>query len=164
MRTYPEELKSQVIARMFPPHNCSVSDLAKETNIPKETLYSWRNKYRFDGLETDSKSAKNFTGSEKFQFLLETATLNEQETGEFCRHRGIFPEQLSAWRQACEAANEYRPRREVKAELREVIKKNKTLEMELRRKEKALAEVAALLVLKKKAQDIWGEEEGVKLV
>ena len=37
-------------------------------------------------------------------------------------------------------------------------KRIRELERELYRKEKALAETAALLVLKKKAQAIWGDE------
>ena len=135
----------------------------KETGIPKETLYSWRSKHRFNGSGIKSDGLKELTGTEKFQLVLESAVLNEKETGEFCRRRGIFPEQLTTWRMACVTANEYQPRREEQAELREVIRQNKRLESELRRKDKALAETAVLLVLQKKVQEIWGEEGDAKL-
>ena len=136
MRTYPEELKDQIIARMLPPRNCSIPELVKETGVPKETLYSWRSKHRLNGSGTKSDGLKELTGTEKFQLVLESAVLNEKETGEFCRRRGIFPEQLTTWRMACVTANEYQPRREEQAELREVIRQNKRLESELRRKDK----------------------------
>ena len=163
MRTYPKEYKDQLIAKMLPPQNCSVTELAKETGIPKETLYTWRGKHRHNNPETRSNGTKNFTSTEKFKLVLESAALNEQEKGEFCRRNGVFPEQLSAWRTACEDANEHLPRREEQAKLKGAIRQNKILESELRRKDKALAEAAALLILQKKVQEIWMEDEDKKL-
>ena len=90
--------------------------------------------------------------------VVETAALSEVERGEYCRKRGIYPEHLQAWRRACEQANgelSSRTHGERSAERRRI----QALERELRRKEKALAETAALLVLRKKAQAIWGEDE-----
>ena len=90
--------------------------------------------------------------------VVETAALSEVERGEYCRKRGIYPEHLQAWRRACEQANggvSPRTHGERSAERRRIH----ALESELRRKEKALAETVALLVLRKKAQAIWGEDE-----
>jgi hypothetical protein len=91
--------------------------------------------------------------------VVETAVLNEAERGEYCRQRGRYPEQLQAWRRACEQANAgkaaSRPKNEAQADKRRI----QDLERELRRKDKALAEAAALLVLRKKAQAIWGKDE-----
>ena len=90
--------------------------------------------------------------------VVETAALNETERGEYGRQRGLYPEQLEAWRRICEQANASqaaaRPKHDT-ADQRRI----RELERELSRKEKALAEAAALLVLRKKAQAIWGEGE-----
>lgn len=87
--------------------------------------------------------------------------MNESELASYCRTRGLFPEQIRQWRQACEEANE--PQGARSKAPREVIhgdkKRIKELERELKRKDRALAETAALLVLRKKAQAIWGDEE-----
>jgi transposase-like protein len=87
--------------------------------------------------------------------------LNEAELAEYCRKKGLYPEQVKAWRAQAEKAMAGGV---VSAkELREAVatekKRNQELERELRRKEKALAETAALLTLRKKAAAIWGEGE-----
>ena len=82
--------------------------------------------------------------------VVESAPLNEQELGEFCRRRSVFPEQLASWREACNGANEVRQVREDSADNRKLVRRNAELESELRRMEKALAEAAALLMLQKK--------------
>ena len=66
------------------------------------------------------------------------------------------------WRQACENANDWdrQVANKLKASQKDDQKRIKHLERELKRKEKALAEVAALLVLQKKVQAIWGDPEG----
>lgn len=83
MKTYSEELKSSVIAKMLPPHNRSVPDLAKETNIPLNTLYTWRSKHVL-GREpiTTTAELNSPSSTEKFQAVLATATLSEIEVGE----------------------------------------------------------------------------------
>lgn len=162
-KTYSAELKNSIIAKMLPPHNCRVPELSEDTGIPKDTLYGWRTKNRNGRPTAQESTPANFTGTQKFQFLLESAALNEHELSEFCRRQGCFPEQLKAWREACELANDLRPRRAEQAERRELREENKRLKKELLRKEKALAEMAALMVLKKKVQTIWGEAEDEKL-
>ena len=93
--------------------------------------------------------------------MLETAALNEADMAEYCRKRGLFPAQITAWRVACEQANDWdrastaRLGKATKEEKRRV----KDLERELARKDRALAETAALLVLRKKASAIWGDGE-----
>ena len=98
------------------------------------------------------QQADEWDSASKFAVVLETASLGEAELAEYCRGKGLFVEQVRAWRAACEQANarseqqtaEYA--RSLKAERR----RSKQLEGELRRKEKALAEAAALLILAKK--------------
>lgn len=165
MKRYTEEFKINIVSRMLHPNNCSVPELTKETGVPGITLRTWRSKYGSipGGVDVSKKGTDGFTSAAKFQHVVESAILNEHETGEFCRKRGIFPEQLVAWRNACLVANEHHPQREDRAEQRELSKQIKVLEGELRRKEKALAEAAALLMLQKKVHAIWGENGDVNL-
>jgi len=143
---------------MLSPNNRSIPELAKETGIPKETLYTWRAKN--GGTQTvNGQKAEVFTGSQKFQMVLESATMNEHDLAEFCRSSGCFSEQILAWQEFCAMANDIRPRRAEQAERRELRKQNNLLQSELRRKEKALAEMAAILVFQKKVRAIWGERE-----
>nr|VFK15062.1 MAG: hypothetical protein BECKLFY1418C_GA0070996_101248 [Candidatus Kentron sp. LFY] len=92
--------------------------------------------------------------------VIETAALNEQELSEYCRENGLYVEQVKRWKESAIAGNEPSEHLLNKAERHEWQKDKKKLcqlQKELNRKEKALAEAAALLVLEKKAQAIWGE-------
>ena len=71
-------------------------------------------------------------------------------------------EEIKAWKEQCLNANMISIKEDpekLKSILKEEQQKNKELQRELTRKEKALAETAALLVLRKKALAIWGEDE-----
>lgn len=93
--------------------------------------------------------------------MVESAALNAAQLGEYCRSRGLYPQQIQAWRAACEQANDWEQERARRARGEEAAQRRRirALERELRHKEKALAEAAALLVLSKKAAAIWGEAE-----
>jgi hypothetical protein len=89
--------------------------------------------------------------------------MNEHEIGEYCRSRGLYREQLQRWRADCERATDLadNERQSQGNQAREERKRAKKLESELKRKEAALAETAALLSLSKKAQAIWGDGKDV---
>ncbi len=104
MRTYSAELKDSVIKKMLPPVNRSVPELAQETGIPKDTLYTWRIQYRrAHGLAVaaNDKTPVHWSSEEKFAVVVETAALSEVELSEYCRKKGLYPEQVSAWKEAC---------------------------------------------------------------
>ena len=94
-----------------------------------------------------------FDSQSKFQVVLETATLNEVDLAAYCRSKGLYVEQIAQWRAQCEAAFNPKP---MSAAERASAKRIQLLERELLRKEKALAEAAALMILRKKAEAIWG--------
>jgi transposase-like protein len=62
MKTYPEELKSSIIKKLLPPINAYISELSKETGIPKDTLYAWRIKYRGQGQAPKGQQANSESG------------------------------------------------------------------------------------------------------
>ena len=145
----------------MPPCNKAISVLSKESGIPYGTLHTWRKKARKGGVAVpgNGKHADEWSSEDKFAVVLETSALNEAELAEYCRKKGLYTDQISSWRHKCVQANAAPVRKKNKAEGLESKKRIKNLEKELNRKEKALAETAALLVLRKKANAIWGEGE-----
>ena len=160
---YPRERKEAVLKKMLAPHNRSIKELAEEEGISEGTLYNWRKAARGEGrLMPDGDSTpQGWASTDKFAAVLETAAMNEAELSAYCRQRGLYPEQIQAWREACEQANDWdrTQHKRLKEARKSDEKRIKELERDLQHKEKALAETAALLVLRKKAQAIWGDGE-----
>ncbi|WP_459919206.1 transposase, partial [Desulfocicer niacini] len=88
------------------PHPRPISQLAKEEGISEATLYKWRQEARQKGvlLPDADTEPEGWNARDKFTAVVETAGLNETELGEYCRKKGIFPEQVHQWRLACESA------------------------------------------------------------
>jgi transposase len=97
----------------------------------------------------------------KFHTVLETATLTQEELAAYCRQKGLYLKDINTWREQCIKANitNSKDPQKLEEDLKEEKRRTKELKKELRIKEKALAETAALLVLQKKAQAIWGDLE-----
>ncbi len=163
MPQYSEEFKEQTVCKMMPPNALSVAQVSRETGVSDATLYNWRNRFRHEGkaVPADPSNPENWSGENKLAVVIETAALNAEELAEYCRSKGLYVEQVQGWREAAIAgAGTQRPlSRAERRELQQDRKKIRKLEKEIRRKDKALAETAALLVLQKKAQAIWGDEE-----
>ena len=122
--------------------------------------YSWKKLFRNQGFVVPAKSSRpdDWDSKAKLAAIIETAAMNESQRSEYCRQHGLYPEQLDAWKVAFESL-EADSEPASKADLAQQRKKLKQLEKEILRKDKALAEAAALLVLSKKAQAIWGTKE-----
>ena len=162
-KRYNKEYKDSILKRLDQPSTETVASISEETNIPKGTIYQWikSNNQNQKGNPVNLKSKNNWTSEDKFYIVLETAALSETELAEYCRRKGIYVEEIKEWKEQCLSANTVRREDPIKLKttLQEEQKRNKELQKELRRKEKALAETAALLVLRKKAQAIWGDNE-----
>ncbi len=149
---YSPERKAAVLKRMLPPNNTAIRQLSHEEGISEATLHKWRAEARGKGqlLPASDAGPEGWSSRDKFAAVLETAALNEADLSEYCRKRGLYPAQITAWRSACEQANDWD--RTSSARLgqatKEEKKRVKDLERELARKEKALAEAAALLILR----------------
>lgn len=158
---YPEDLKAKIVKRMLPPNNESISKISREEGIAEQTLRNWQKQARSNGTAAPGKDteAEKWTTEDKFLIVVETAKMNESELAEYARQKGLYVEQIKSWRDACLKANGgvAKEAAELNRKLRESEKEKKQLEKELQRKEKALAETAALLVLRKKANAIWGD-------
>ena len=160
---YSPERKLAVLKRMLPPNAIAIRQLSQEEGISEATLYDWRAKARRKGqlLPDADAGPEGWSSCDKFAAVLETASLNEADLGEYCRKRGIYPAQIVAWRAACEQANDWdrSSSARISQATKEEKKRVKDLERDLVRKDRALAETAALLVLRKKAAAICGDGE-----
>jgi len=165
MRRYSEAVRADVRRRMSPPHRQSVARISAELGIHVVTLYNWRKTWRLQGevVPASEKEPEGWGATDKFTVVLETAGLNATELSAYCRERGLYPEQVDRWRQASQDANEkpvltLKEQKELERLRAQDQKEIKRLQQELRRKDKALAEAAALLLAAKKIQAFWGED------
>jgi transposase-like protein len=114
-------------------------------------------------VPASEKDPEGWGATDKFTVVLETAGLNATELSAYCRERGLYPEQVERWRQASQDANDkpvltLKEQKELEKLRAQDQREIKRLKQELRRKEKALAEAAALLMAAKKIQAFWGED------
>lgn len=107
-RWVQEHKEAAVLKKLQPPYNRTVAQLAEEEGISTGTLYSWRRKARAEGclLPDSSPDPEGWSARDKFNAVLETAALSETEVAEYCRQRGLYPEQIQRWRASCEQAND----------------------------------------------------------
>ena len=157
-REYTESFRQQALEKVFSRGSNPIRVVAEDLNMSYGTLRNWmkadRNRLQTkDGLR--SKRPQDWSLAERLQMLMESHGLDEEALSAFCREKGIFRHHLEQWQAAFVAGGSVVNR----AQLRELKDTNKALTRELNRKEKALAEAAALLVLKKKYQALWVEED-----
>lgn len=154
---YSTDTRRTALEKMLQPGSPHLSAISRDMDIPKDTLYGWLRKAKLGKLNND-RSRKMRTGiQEKMAAILTARSLRDEELGRWLREQGFHEVQLKSWEQEITAALESAAGsggRE--AALRQ---ENKELQRELNRKDKALAEMSALMVLKKKWAAILGDEE-----
>lgn len=163
------EFKEQALSKARQRGTRTLAELAAELNMSLGTLKGWLQTESKRGADAampsclpQSLPARQWSGAERLLALNESHGLSGEALHAWCRERGLFEHQLKTWRDAfcCSAEPETaQERRESKAELKTLQGKHEALQRELRRKERALAEAAALLVLQKKFQALLGDEE-----
>ena len=163
MKRYSDERKSAVLKKLLPPMNMTVLEVAKQEGISDVTLYAWRKQVNADGMAVPGagKVPDDWPAEVKLAMVIEATGLSEIELGAYCRGKGVYVEQLKSWRQAAlDGQRKAQVTRQAeRGQARQDQKRIKQLERELLRKERALAEAAALLVLRKKVEAIWGQVE-----
>ena len=162
--TYTDEFKSTMVQKVHTNSGKSVRLISKEAGIPSSTLKNWIIRYhQKKGLPVAKRKTLKWKPEDKLNAVILTASINEAERSEYCRKQGIYIEDLDHWKLECLSGFGDKSVKIVKKQNknreRKLEQETKWLKKELRRKEKALAETAALLVLKKKAREIWGDPE-----
>jgi transposase len=161
MGEYTRGFKESMVQKLTGFEAKSATALAAEVGVPQSTLSRWVREYgRFEGRAAEGDMAKGvqqWGPEEKLRAVIEYEKLDEEARGKYLREKGLYSVDIERWRAEMLAAVGKRPK-DRNAQGQRIRK----LEAELRRKDKALAETAALLVLKKKAQAIWGDPEDGK--
>lgn len=166
MSSYSIEYKSAIVSKLLGPKPPSVTELSRKTGIAQPTLYSWlkiaRSSEPLD-IPKRIKRVSNWSKKEKLKALLDTANMSEEQLNAFCRKNGLYAPQLEQWK--IELMDELgdKGRQQQKTSLIKALETEvNQLKKELLRKDKALAEASAVLFLKKKAQELWGDPEDEK--
>lgn len=145
-----------MVAKLCSPNGPSAYTLSRETGIPTPTLYLW--KKRMGGvLLAKNKRSQDWTPEEIIEILFETKSLSDEELGKYLREKGLHSHDLEEWKESLSnSTTKKKGRPKLDPELMESRVKIKELERNIRRKDRALAETHARLVLQKKMQEIWG--------
>jgi transposase len=156
VQQYSAAFKARVVRRLVGPQAVSANRLSSEVGVSQVSLSRWLHEARsVDGMP--KRDRKKWTGAEKLRVVMASEGSDETEVGALLRREGLHAAQLTEWRAAAEAALGP-PARVARTDDAVRIQ---DLERELRRKDRALAETAALLVLKKKVQEIWGDADDI---
>lgn len=155
---------------MCGPRAVSAYALARDEGLSQSTLSRWKREAgTLSGMTTRDekteapekptrKRPQDWSLEEKLQAVVEASSLSDEELGAYLRSKGLHEKTLNQWRtQVAGALSRPPPKNKKSRELKEAEKRVRKLERELKRKNAALAETAALMVLKKKAQAIWGD-------
>lgn len=161
MSPYSQAFKAEMVKKLATPGGPSASTLADEVGVHQSTLSRWlREADTVAGMSHEKRPRgrrpQDWTAREKLAAVLAAASLSDEDLGGFLRREGLHRTHLEQWRQQMLRSLEEKPRRRPPAKTAEA-RRLRELERELRRKDAALAETAALLVLKKKASAIWGD-------
>ncbi len=158
----PIDMKTKGQTWLLPPYNWPHRRIAKELDVSPSVVSKWRNELVESGLLSTELPLENattdYSAEQRFFIVIETATVSERELAEYCRSKGLFVDDVKTWRalsiKAQSTTSASMPHKENKL-LRDERRKVKALEKELARKDKALAETAALLVLREKFNALW---------
>ena len=154
---YSEAFKSKMVRKMLAPGGPSANALSQEVGVHQSTLSRWqRQAARVAGMKKSGRSSVSWSTTQKLEAVLEAAALSGEELGPYLRRKGLYRKDLEQWREQMLEGLEVKLKRRRSLSKTPEGRRIRELEKELRRKDAALAETAALLVLKKKAQAIWG--------
>lgn len=158
---YTQRQQSLALMKVLPPNNRPVHEVSKDLGIGVRTIYKWMKMVKDGTLvvrPVDENPVAFKTDLEKFTLVLESKGIAQDDLGAWLREQGLHSEHLILWEQ--ELAEKMTAREQKYREENQGLKKelNET-KRELHKKEKALAELAALYTLKKKADAIWGAKE-----
>jgi transposase len=155
MARHSEAFKHRAVSRLLPPESADIGTVATETGVLEKTLERWR-----DEVQTRPARGRAWSAGARLDAVITTAALDEVSKNAWCREHGVYPSELDAWRlSATTALAEPKAVRADTSASSQDRKRIKELERELLRKERALAETAALLVLSKKVAAIFDKGE-----
>ena len=155
MARYGQAFKDRAVARLLPPESAALDDVSRDVGIGVDTLVRWRS----DSMSKPGRD-RVWTAAARFDAVLTTAAMDEASKSAWCRAHGTYTQQLATWQlNATQALAEPGEARASPLQTKQDRRRIKELERELLRKDRALAETAALLVLSKKVVTIFHKGE-----
>ena len=155
MARYGQAFKDRAVARLLPPESATVEVVAREIGVATGTLQRWR-----EDAQTRPARGRAWSATARLEAVITAAAMDEAGKSAWCREHGVYPVDLDKWRSsATTALADPQDARASPQATRADKKRIKKLERELLRKDRALAETAALLVLSKKVAAIFNKGE-----
>ena len=151
---HSKEFQDALVVKMLNRGERSVASICEEAGVNYSTADNWLRKYAMVGAKPKSGARMKWTPEAKLKAVVETTNLAEHDLGAYLRKEGLYSNQIAEWRAEIVKYFETKPKF-VKDERDDIINK---LEREILRKDKALAEASALLILQKKVDLIWGNK------
>jgi transposase len=154
------EAKEAILAKALSRDGVTIKALAEQYGVGCSTLNKWLAKKRKLCLQNnriENKCSQSKIQIQPLEHILATENLDEEAIGAYCRIQGIHSFQLKQWRESLMTVSASTRENKYSKQNKELRDENKKLKKDLNRKDKALAEASALLILKKKAHTIWGE-------
>jgi transposase len=156
MARYGQAFMDKAVARLLPPESAPLEVVSLEMGVGVGTLERWRDK-----AQSMPARGRAWTAGARLEAVITTAALSESAKSAWCREHGVYPGELDKWRASCTTAlGDPEDVRASPQATRASAKRIKELERDLLRKDRALAETAALLVLSKKVAAIFNKGEG----
>jgi len=163
MRLISRAIKEAIVKKALNRGTVSLHEIAAQNNVSYSSVIKWLRQYKNNELKTTTTvfSSTSSTKSARLEHIIATASLDETAIGVYCRERGLYTHQLKEWKTDLMKENNNKDHQALLAEMKVLRSENKLLKQDIRRKDRALAETAALLILKKKADALWGDPEDV---
>lgn len=164
---YSATFRQEMVKKLCGPARMTATQLSHQCGVPQQTLSRWLREAKLQGMSTSRKDEetttprrpRDWSAEERLEAVAKAASMNDEELGAFLRRSGLKSADLERWKASMLKAVQPEAQRRAKRRKSEEQKRIRALEKELLRKDRALAETAALLTLKKKAEAIWGDPD-----
>ncbi len=169
---YSKEFKEQAVQKLLNRgQGVTIEDIATPLGVAMSSINRWVSDFQratSNGVNNESmtkpaseKRPEDWTKEERFNAIVACHAFSEDEISAYCRAQGIYKHHIDQWKLDFLGNNTASEPASSKLKERQLAQQNQKLKRDLHRKDKALAETAALLVLQKKVQDIWKEDEDI---
>ena len=165
MATFSQEFKVQSVEKALSRRaDQTLKDIADNISVGYSTLQTWIRLAKQNKLEnpetnmSTEKSPQSWTKTQRLEAVMDSHGLNDEQLSAYCRKNGIYPHHVKEWKSDFLSENQASDSTS-RLDQKKLKQENKRLQKELNRKDRALSETAALLVLSKKCQAIWGGKE-----
>lgn len=171
--SYTQGFKESILQKYYR-SDLSLKEFCTKQDLPYTTVYGWKKKYAINSLMSksndqntntviagESLNAQSLKPEEKLKIIASSVTMSEEERGSFLRSKGLLSTDLENWKKEFYSSQQKKKggRPKLDPEFVQLRDQKKALEKDVKRKDKALAEMSARIVLLKKSHEIWGLPE-----